>query len=239
MSCRVDKRDVIDAVSLRDPSETRPVRVLLVVLLAVLALVAAIVAGWGWSLPNDASDQSLGPQALAIFLGMPGAILGLIATGFAMPSQWRRSPAAGPLLMGLSGLAALGAAAGYLAGALPTNPSGAAWLFQPAFYGIPGIGLLVAAPLTYVARRRRTVEQQGMLRSGQRAVGQVAEVSQTSMVNNVPRWRIVVRFTDPWGATRWVTKHQTTWDPPAPNQQAVVYFNPARPDDQRHMVVQW
>ena len=78
-----------------------------------------------------------------------------------------------------------------------------------------------------------------MLRSGQRALGQVTEVAQTGTVNNVPRWRIVVRFTDPWGATRWVTKHRTTWSPPAPDQQAVVYFNPSRPDDQRHMVVQW
>jgi hypothetical protein len=49
------------------------------------------------------------------------------------------------------------------------------------------------------------------------------------VVNNVPRWKVVVRFTDGSGATRWVTKHTTTWDPPSVNQQAAVYFDPSRP----------
>jgi hypothetical protein len=225
-------------VSLHDPSAVRPGRVIFASALTILALAGAVVAGWGWAI-FAVPDQDLAAHALAIFAGMAGAIGLMVASGFAWPVRWRASDVAGPLFTGLAGLLLMGAGAGMAIALGSLRLAGWGWLIPPAVLLTAGVVLLLIAPLTYVRRRRRTADQQEMVQTGQRSPGLVTEVTQTAMVDNVPRWRIVVSFRDSSGATRWVTEHHTTWQPPSVNQEAVVYYNPTNPGDQRHIVVRW
>jgi hypothetical protein len=65
----------------------------------------------------------------------------------------------------------------------------------------------------------------------------VTDSSMTGSVNGVPRHRMVVRFVDAHGDTRWVTKRATTWGALREGEAVTVHYDPAEPGDQRRMVV--
>lgn len=203
-----------------------------------VSLAAAAVTGWGWGIFGvPAKDQ--GAHALALMAGQVSAIGLLVASGFALPVSWRRSDRAGPLLMAQAGVMLIAGAAGMAVALTAAAGPGSSLPMVPVIIGGLGAALVLAAVLMRAGSGRRAAARAEMIRAGRQAPGVVTQAAQTGMVNNVPRWRVVVRFTDEAGADRWVTKHTTTYRPPGVGRQAVVYYDPARPGDQRHMVVSW
>jgi hypothetical protein len=225
------------AVSLRDPSLTRPRRVIFAAMIYSAAVAASVLAGLGWwniSRPVTAAQVSDGPFA-EVFIGMSGGIVLLIATGFALPPRWRASSVAGPLMLALAGVELIAAGVGMAVGRAFSRGSPLAVIVIAGL----GLALILRAALTRVRSVSRAAARDEMVRTGLHVAGLVADREQTAMVNNVPRWRVVVRFADASGTTRWVTKHSTTRSPPSVGQPVDVYFDPSRPDRQRDIVVSW
>lgn len=226
---------LISAVSTRDPSLTRPGRVIFAAVLFAASVAAAGAAGWGWIGSTPLPGQGGNAHSVAMAVGQIGAFLLLLATGFAMPNRWRASSVAGPLMLGQAGLLLLAGTVGAAAG----RPSGSGSVAAIAGTAALGGALVLTAALLRVRLVSRAAARENMVMTGQHVMGLVTERAQTAMVNNVPRWRVVVRFGDASGTTRWVTKHRTTWDPPQVGQAVDVYFEPSRPDRQRSIVVSW
>jgi hypothetical protein len=225
------------AVSLHDPSLTRPGRVTVAAVIYSAAVAASVLAGWGlWNIsrPVTAAQVSDGPFA-EVFIGMFGAIVLLIATGFALPRRWRASSVAGPLMLALAGFELIAASVGM---ALARASSRGSPLAVIAIGGV-GVALMLRAGLQRVRSVSRAAARDEMVRTGLHVAGLVTDREQTALVNNVPRWRVVVRFADASGTTRWVTKHSTTWSPPGVGQSVDVYLDPSRPDRQHDIVVSW
>jgi hypothetical protein len=221
-------------VSLHDPVLTGPRRAILASALYLASLAAAAVAGWGWARVTGPASGGAAPT-VAVMTGQFGALGMFLATSFALPVRWRGGATAGALMTAQAGtmLIAVGAGAAVALSALGEP------LVAPVALGALGVALVPAAVLIHIRSRRRAAARNEMIRTGQRAQGVVTEAVQTGSINNVPRWRVVVRFTDGSGASRLVTQRTTTWHPPSVDQRAVVHFDPSRPGDQRHMVVTW
>lgn len=223
------------AVSLRDPSLTRPGRVAFAAAIYVVALGAAGLAGWGWATSPQGTSDHLTPGIAAIMFGQGGAIVLLIATGFALPPRWRASSIGGPLMLGLAGFEVVALSAG-MGVALASSHGSALGVLVMA--GL-GVALMLAGALLRIRSVSRTSTRDRLVTTGLHVAGVVTDREQTGMVNNVPRWRVVTQFSDASGTTRWVTKHSTTWSPPLIGQEVDVYFDPAHPDHQREIVVSW
>lgn len=199
----------------------------------VVTLVAAGVSAWGWAgmVRLEAGGAVDGVRVIALVAGQFGAIGGVVATTFALPRRWRAGAGAGWLIAGglLTGLAEAAAVGMAVAGA-PTVAAG---------FAVAGVGFALLA--WWRTRKRRALDElhQHIRRTGQVADGVVTEVGSHSRINGVPRWRIVVSYADAAGTRRWVTKHATTYSPPRTGRPVVVRYDPARPGDQRRIVVDW
>jgi hypothetical protein len=222
-----------------DPSTTRPGRLILAAVVFAASLAAAGVAGWGWGLAGASGSQATGAHEAAIVIGQSGAIALSIATGFALPFRWRTSGVAGPLMLVQVGVMIVVACAGVAVArsSLPAPRS----VLPPGLIAVAGLGIVMVltAGLVHVGLVRRARAHSDTLRTGQQVLGVITDVTQTGLINDAPRWRVVTRFADTSGITRWVTTHTTTFDPPRAGQGATVHFDPARPGDNRHIVVSW
>ena len=213
-------------MSTRDPALPRTSRAVLAGAVYALTLLAAVACAWGWSFVATLGDGDEFPvgRFLALALGQVGMIGGFVATVFALPRKWRT--AAGLLFAGLP----LAAAAGFALGGMPRTALGVA------------LAAVVLAGLVLWHRRSRLATEElhaEIRRAGRAAEGVVTESSTHGTVNNVPRWRVVVKFVDAAGTTRWFTTHRTTFTPPSVGQPAVVRYDPARPGDTRRIVVEF
>jgi hypothetical protein len=146
----------------------------------------------------------------ALVVGQFGAIGLLVGTGFALPFPWRTSGRAGPLLLGQAGVLLLAGCAGMAVAR--TSLPGPEPVLLPGMIVVAGLGaaLVLAALLARHRSVSRAATRADVLGTRQQTTGLVTEATQTGTVNQVPRWRVVVRFTDASGATRWVTKHTST-----------------------------
>lgn len=229
------------AVSLHDPSLTRPGRVAFAAIIYVAALAAAGLAGWGWSTVSSGSStagpdsQVSGGPFVAVFVGQGGAIALFIATGFALPHRWRASSFVGQLMFGLAGLELIAASVGVN---IARTSSGGSARGVVVIAGL-GMALMVGAALWRVRSVSRVANRNRMMRGRAHVAGLVTDVGQTGTINNIPHWRVVVRFNDASGETRWVTKRSTTWTPPDVGQQVDVYFDSTRKDDRSDIFVSW
>jgi hypothetical protein len=163
-------------------------------------------------------------------VGQLGGVLAFIATAFALPLKYRNSAnSATWLVMGLlfAGLP-FGAGVGFaISGMVRTA------LVLVAFAAVIA-GFAVWRWRARLAGDDRHAE---VRRTGKAVDGVVTESTTNSTVNNVPRWRIVVRFVDSAGTTRWFTLHETTFSAPSVGQPVTVHFDPARPGDKRRIAV--
>jgi len=162
------------------------------------SLAAATLAGWGWAMVALPA-QDMGAHAAAVVLGQAGAIGLLVATSFALPTRWRTGSRIGPLITGQAGAMLIAVSAGLAVALAAPAGSGPARVIAPGVIGVLGVALLLTAALAHVRSGRRAAARDDMVRTGQQAPGLITEAAQTGMMNNVPRWRVVVRFTDSSG----------------------------------------
>jgi len=216
--------------------------VVLSVVLFVLDLVAGAVTGWAWTV--DWSPHEVVARSVATLGGQGLLMVLFIASGFALPRRWLNAAFTRLLGWAVPGLLVLAVASGIAVGRaqLPAGASGQ----RPAVFGptvllmsAVGAVLLGTAVAVHFGGRRRAVVEKEIMRAGTHTVGQVTDTYQTGSVNDVPRWRVVVRFVDSAGTTRWVTKRIITWEPPRTGQRVQVYYDPTRPDARRLIFVRY
>ncbi|RLV50721.1 hypothetical protein D9V37_01795 [Nocardioides mangrovicus] len=168
---------------------------------------------------------------VALFVGQFLSILLLVLSGFVLPYRWRTSSVLGPLLVGLVGADLVVAGLGYrIGGGSAAGGLGIA---------IAGVLVLAVGASTVWLKRRARARRDDVRAHGAAVAGLITEVSTSESVNNVPRWRIVVRFVDSAGDTRYWVDHRTTYSPPAQGQQVLVHYDPANPGDKRHIVADY
>ncbi|MGX2996581.1 hypothetical protein JNUCC64_20290 [Streptomyces sp. JNUCC 64] len=121
-----------------------------------------------------------------------------------------------------------------------------AWVAWTAQWWVPALLVVVFALRLgwtvhrHAARRRRDARAWEVIHTGLRVPGQVTDSTPTGTeVDDRFEVEFVVLFSDRAGADRWVTK-RALFDPghqPRSGDRAVVWFDPAAPDDQRAILV--
>lgn len=209
-----------------DPSSPRLWRLAVASVIGVIALLAAALAAWGYSVNETGTGP--GSESAAAGLGQPLAIVSFIGFLLAMPPRWRSGRTVSRIFSVSLCAMALAAAVGFaVAGALSLAGVAVA------------LAIVMGSVITirYLIGRYRDDLRNAVLANGTTALGIVTECSVTATVNGVPRHRMVIRFTDTTGTTRWVTKRATTWDPLAEGEQVHVHYDPTAPSAQKRMVV--
>ncbi|MFJ6571660.1 DUF3592 domain-containing protein [Streptomyces sp. NPDC091292] len=207
---------------------------------------AAYPVGTGY-LPSELAPPNATPPLLwMLFVGLFGGLI----TGLSVRATLAERT--GPLtkIALSSAMTHLPLAAGVLIGArsswIPApDDRGSwgvgAWLSWTSQYWVPALLVLYVVLRITVsarvrrARTRRESRAREVMATGTRTQGVVTDVTETGAeIRHRPHIRIVVKFTDHEGVTRWVTKSGTVPRPRIPRQgtPATVWFDRSTPSDE-------
>lgn len=230
-----------------DPTRRRSIRLPLGIVLLVLAVPAAGASGWGMDWLDSTATEDAGHLLIAV-CGELAAIALLIAGTFALPARVRMNLHPAILFLGATGVLLLASAVGmvvawrqqpltrrdWLTGELVHRPS----LLTPELTAGGGLALALLAVLAYRVRRRRLRWHEEVMAHGATAEGVITEALNLGTLKHMPRWRLVVRFEDGEGTTRWVVTRARTWSPIEKGDRRIVHFDPKHPGDKRRIVVE-